>query len=95
MKTKRENKSSVTSVRGKDKLMKELSGIALMLSSLFLIGAILSFHPDDEALFRTLPWHDISSPLSRDVAESIHNPFGLLGARLSAFFIRSFLGYPA
>lgn len=95
VKTKRENKSSATNVRSRDKLLKELSGIALMLSALFLISAILSFHPDDEALFGTLAWSDISSPLSRDVAESIHNPFGLLGARLSAFFIRSFLGYPA
>lgn len=74
-------------------LQKEIGGLVLMLLALFLIAALLSFHPDDEASFGTLAWHDIFSRSARDVAESIHNPFGLFGARISAFFIRSFLGY--
>ncbi len=75
-------------------LKKEIAGIAIILFSLFLISALLSFHPDDEASFGALAWQDIFSKAAGDAAESIHNPFGLLGARLSAFFIRSFLGYP-
>ena len=75
-------------------LKKEIAGIAIILFSLFLISALLSFHPDDEASFGTLAWQDIFSKAASEAAESIHNPFGLLGARLSAFFIRSFLGYP-
>ena len=75
-------------------LKKEIAGIAIILLSLFLISALLSFHPDDEASFGALAWQDIFSKAAGEAAESIHNPFGLLGARLSAFFIRSFLGYP-
>ncbi|NTW70316.1 MAG: DNA translocase FtsK [Chlorobiaceae bacterium] len=75
-------------------LKKEIIGIAFMLGSLYLISAILSFHPDDEASFAALRWYDIFGKAASDTAESIHNPFGLLGARLAAFFINSFLGYP-
>jgi S-DNA-T family DNA segregation ATPase FtsK/SpoIIIE len=75
-------------------LRREIIGIACMLGSLYLICALLSFHPDDEAGFASLVWHNIFSKAAKDVAENIHNPFGLLGARLSAYFIRSFLGYP-
>ncbi|NTW56282.1 MAG: DNA translocase FtsK [Chlorobiaceae bacterium] len=74
--------------------MKELIGIVLMLLSLFLVCAILGFHPEDEAAFSSLAWHDIFSKSAGEVARDIHNPFGLIGARLSVFFIRSFLGYP-
>jgi DNA segregation ATPase FtsK/SpoIIIE, S-DNA-T family len=75
-------------------LKKEIAGIAIILFSLFLISALLCFHPDDEASFGALAWQDIFSKAAGQAAESIHNPFGLLGARLSDFFIRSFLGYP-
>jgi S-DNA-T family DNA segregation ATPase FtsK/SpoIIIE len=78
----------------KEKLTKEIAGIVLMLASLFFMGALLSYHPDDEAVILTLPWHDVFSQSARTVAETIHNPFGLLGARVSVIFIRSFLGYP-
>jgi len=74
-------------------LKRELVGIVLMFGSLFLVSAILSFHPDDEATFRALPWHDIFSKAAKDAADAIHNPFGLFGARLSSFFIGSFIGY--
>jgi S-DNA-T family DNA segregation ATPase FtsK/SpoIIIE len=75
-------------------LQRELAGIALMLASLFVIFAILSFHPEDEAAFGILAWHDVFSKAAGEAAHDIRNPFGLMGARLSAFFIRSFLGYP-
>lgn len=78
----------------RDVLMKELAGITLMLVSLFLVCAILSFHTEDEGAFGTLAWHDIFSKAAGEAARDIHNPFGLIGARLSVFFIRSFLGYP-
>ncbi len=74
-------------------LKKEIIGIVFMLASLFLIGAVLSFNPSDESSYGTLPWYDIFSNAARDAAENIHNPFGLFGARLSAFFIHSALGY--
>ncbi len=74
-------------------LKKEIIGIMLMFGSLYLISAILSFHPDDEAMFRALPWHDIFSKAAKDTADTIHNHFGLFGARLSAFFVGSFIGY--
>ncbi|WP_442880441.1 DNA translocase FtsK [Chlorobium sp.] len=66
-----------------------------MLASLFFIAALLSFHPEDESLLVSLSWNDISSSAAKETARSIGNPFGLLGARLSAFFVRSFFGYPA
>ncbi|MEI6847848.1 MAG: DNA translocase FtsK [Chlorobiaceae bacterium] len=75
-------------------IKREIIGIAFMLGSLFLISALLNFHADDEASFTSLAWYDIFSKAARAAAESIHNPFGLLGARFSAFFIRSFIGYP-
>jgi len=80
---------------GREEQKKEIAGIVLMLAALFFIGALLSFHPEDESLLSSLPWNDISSAEARNVADNIGNPFGLLGARLSAFFIRSFFGYPA
>ena len=75
-------------------LKSEIIGIVLMLASFFLISAILSFNAGDEACYGALAWHDIFSNAARDAAENIHNPFGLFGARLSTFFIRSVLGYP-
>ncbi|TLU58687.1 MAG: DNA translocase FtsK [Chlorobium sp.] len=76
------------------RLKSEIIGIMLMLGSLFLVSAILSFNSGDEACYGALAWHDIFSNAARDAAENIHNPFGLFGARLSTFFIRSVLGYP-
>jgi S-DNA-T family DNA segregation ATPase FtsK/SpoIIIE len=90
---KKNSKGAKESKLDMKSLKKEITGMVLMLLALFLIGALLSFHPDDEACFGVLSWHDLFSKTARNVAESIHNPFGLFGARLSAFFIRSFLGY--
>jgi len=91
-------KKEIRKVKGKsldrEMLQKEIAGIVLMLCALFLISAILSFSPDDEASIGVLAWQDIFSKAAGRAAENIHNPFGLFGARLSAFFIRSFLGYP-
>jgi len=80
---------------GNEQQKREIAGIVLMLASLFFIAALLSFHPEDESLLVPLSWNDISSPAAKETARSIGNPFGLLGARLSAFFVRSFFGYPA
>ena len=91
---KKESKGTPGKAFDMKMLKKELIGITLMLGSLFLISAILSFNPDDEASYGALVWYDIFSNAARDVAESIHNPFGLFGARLSTFFIRAVLGYP-
>ncbi|MEI8102582.1 MAG: DNA translocase FtsK [Chlorobium sp.] len=74
-------------------LKREIIGIVLMFGSLFLISAILSFHSEDEASFSALVWHDIFSKAAKDAADTIHNPFGLFGARLAAFFVGSFIGY--
>lgn len=90
---KKNSKGAKESPMDMASLKKEITGIVLMLLALFLIGALLSFHPDDEAGLGALAWHDIFSKAARNVSESIHNPFGLFGARLAAFFIRSFLGY--
>jgi S-DNA-T family DNA segregation ATPase FtsK/SpoIIIE len=80
---------------GNEKRNREIAGIVLMFASLFFIAALLSFHAGDESLLASLSWNDISSPEAKETARKIGNPFGLLGARLSAFFIRSFFGYPA
>jgi len=77
------------------KLKRELGGIALMLVSLFLVGAILSFDAADVDVFSSLEWYDILGNGAREAVASIHSPFGLLGARLSSFFVSSFLGYPS
>ena len=91
---KKESKVSLAKALDMKVLKKELTGIMLMLGSLFLISAILCFNPEDEASYAALAWYDIFSNAARDAAESIHNPFGLFGARLAAFFIRAVLGYP-
>ena len=93
MKIKNNTKGSRASNLNMKALQKEIGGIVLMLLALFLIGALLCFHPDDQGSFGALAWYDISIKAARGAAESIHNPFGLFGARISDFFIRSFLGY--
>ncbi len=93
MKIKNNTKGSRASNLNMKALQKEIGGIVLMLLALFLIGALLCFHPDDQGSFGALAWYDISIKVARGAAESIHNPFGLFGARISDFFIRSFLGY--
>ena len=90
---KRVGKGTFGSAMDATALKKEIIGIMLMFGSLYLISAILSFHPDDEAMFSALAWHDIFSKLAKDTADTIHNHFGLFGARLSAFFVGSFIGY--
>jgi len=90
---KRTGKSSVGSSADAAVLKREIIGIVLMFSSLFFISAILRFHPEDEVLLSTLPWYDIFSKAAKDAADAIHNPFGLFGARLAAFFVVSFIGY--
>ena len=90
---KNNSKGSRASILNMKALQKEIGGIVLMLLALFLTGALLCFHPDDQASLGTLAWYDISIKAARGAAESIHNPFGLFGARISDFFIRSFLGY--
>jgi DNA segregation ATPase FtsK/SpoIIIE, S-DNA-T family len=93
VKIKNNTKGSRASNLNMKALQKEIGGIVLMLLALFLIGALLCFHPDDQGSFGALAWYDISIKAARGAAESIHNPFGLFGARISDFFIRSFLGY--
>uniref|UniRef100_Q3AQ18 FtsK/SpoIIIE family protein n=1 Tax=Chlorobium chlorochromatii (strain CaD3) TaxID=340177 RepID=Q3AQ18_CHLCH len=83
-------------VRALDRSMikRELAGIALMLGSLFMVSAIISYHPDDEALYSALRWFDVFSNPARDTADAIHNHFGLFGARMANFLIHFVLGYP-
>lgn len=96
MAVKKHNKKDWIPFKGGNEQQKrEIAGIVLMLASLFFIAALLSFHPEDESLLVSLSWNDISSSAAKETARSIGNPFGLLGARLSAFFVRSFFGYPA
>ena len=79
----------------KERLSREGGGIVLMLVSLFFMGAVLSYHAGDEAVVLTLPWYDVFSVAAKAVAETIHNPFGLFGARVSVFFVRAMFGYPS
>lgn len=78
----------------RDSLVSEGGGILLMLVSLFCIAAVFGFNAEDEPYIVTLPWYEIFSRAARAVAVTIHNPFGLFGARVSVFFIRLLLGYP-
>ena len=73
----------------------EIGGIALMLVVLFCIAAVFGFHAADEPYIATLPWYELFSKNARAVAESMQNPFGLFGARVSRFFVRVLLGYPS
>ena len=90
---KKEKRGARGQTHDRESLKRELSGIGFMLISFFLISFLLSFHPEDEASFATLAWHDIFSKAARDAAETIHNPFGPLGVKLSSFFIHTY-GYP-
>ncbi|NTW55086.1 MAG: DNA translocase FtsK [Chlorobaculum sp.] len=78
----------------RESLVTEAGGIALMLAALFCIAAVAGFHAEDEPYIVTLPWYEIFSSAAKAIAGTIHNPFGLFGARVSVFFIRVLLGYP-
>ena len=93
MKMKKENKGARGKTHDRESLKRELTGIVFMLVSFLLICFLLSFHPEDDAGFTAIAWRDIFSKAARDAAESIHNPFGPLGVKLSSFFIRTY-GYP-
>ena len=86
--------SGVKALR-KESLVREAGGIALMLLSLFLAGAVLYYNAGDEGVISTLPWYEVFSDAAKAVALTIHNRFGLFGARISVFFIRVLLGYPS
>ncbi|MCX6179375.1 MAG: DNA translocase FtsK [Chlorobiales bacterium] len=90
---KKDNKVAKGQNHNRESLKRELSGIVFMLVSFLLISFLLCFHPDDEAGFASLGWTDIFSKAARDAAETIHNPFGPLGVKLSSFFIHTY-GYP-
>jgi S-DNA-T family DNA segregation ATPase FtsK/SpoIIIE len=79
----------------KESLVREAGGIALMLLSLFLAGALLNYHAGDEAVMSTLPWYEVFSEAAKAIAGTIHNRFGLFGARVAVFFVRVLLGYPS
>ncbi|NTU53117.1 MAG: DNA translocase FtsK [Chlorobiaceae bacterium] len=79
----------------RESLVSEGGGILLILFALFCIAALFGFNAEDEPYIVTLPWYDLFSRAARAVAETIHNPFGLFGARVSLFFIRVMLGYPS
>jgi S-DNA-T family DNA segregation ATPase FtsK/SpoIIIE len=79
----------------RDRLVRESGGIALMLLALFCVASVFGFNADDEPYIVTLPWYELFSNAARAVAATIHNPFGLFGARVSVFFIRVLLGYPS
>lgn len=88
------NKINIKAFRT-DSLVTEAGGIALMLAALFGIAAVFGFHAEDEPYIVTLPWYELFSNAAKAVAGTIHNPFGLFGARVSVFFIRVLLGYPS
>ena len=90
---KKENTGARGKTHDRESLKRELTGIVFMLVSFLLICFLLSFHPEDDAGFATIAWRDIFSKAARDAAETIHNPFGPLGVKLSSFFIRTY-GYP-
>jgi len=73
----------------------EIGGIVLMLVALFCIAAVFGFHAADEPYIATLPWYELFSKGAQAIAETIQNPFGLFGARVSRFFVRLLLGYPS
>jgi DNA segregation ATPase FtsK/SpoIIIE, S-DNA-T family len=79
----------------RESLATEAGGIVLMLAALFCIAALFGFHAEDEPYIVTLPWYEIFSSAAKAVAVTIHNPFGLFGARVSVFFVRVLLGYPS
>jgi DNA segregation ATPase FtsK/SpoIIIE, S-DNA-T family len=79
----------------KESLVREAGGIVLMLLSLFLAGALLNYHAGDEAVMSTLPWYEVFSEGAKAIAVTIHNRFGLFGARVAVFFVRVLLGYPS
>ncbi|MEI8185089.1 MAG: DNA translocase FtsK [Chlorobiaceae bacterium] len=90
---KKENKGTRGKTHDRESLKRELIGISFMLISFLLVSFLLSFHTEDETQFINIAWHEIFSKAARDAAETIHNPFGPLGVKLSSFFIRTY-GYP-
>ncbi len=77
----------------KDKLKRELSGIALGIIAFFYIGALLFYHQDDKAILAGLTWYEFFGRNAMEAVSALHNPFGIFGARLAELMIRSFLGY--
>jgi S-DNA-T family DNA segregation ATPase FtsK/SpoIIIE len=79
----------------RDSLVRETGGIVLMLLALYFIVALFNFHAEDEVYIVSLPWYEVYSDAAKAIAGTLHNPFGLFGARISVFFIRVLLGYPS
>ena len=83
VKMKKNNKGVKVKSHYRDSLQRELLGIVFMLISFLLISFLLSFHHEDDASFLTVGWFDLFSKASLNAAETIHNPFGPLGVKLS------------
>ena len=90
---KKEYKEARVKSHNRDSLQRELMGIVLMLVSFLLICFLLGFHHEDESTLSSVGWLEVFSKEALNAAESIHNPFGPLGVKLSSFFIGTY-GYP-
>ncbi|HED31799.1 MAG TPA: DNA translocase FtsK [Prosthecochloris aestuarii] len=77
----------------REKLKKEFSGILLAVMALFYIGSLLFYNPADAQELSGLAWFDLFGRHAAEVAEKLHNPFGILGARLADLLVKNFLGY--
>jgi S-DNA-T family DNA segregation ATPase FtsK/SpoIIIE len=76
------------------KRKEEMWGIAIVITSIFLLVAIWSYKKEDDAAIENISLFRIFSEEARLAAETIQNPLGLFGAILSSFLINSILGYP-
>ena len=77
----------------REKLKREVAGIVLCIVAFFYIGALLFYHQDDKIALAALKWYEIFGRNAMEAVSELHNPFGIFGARMAEFFIRSFLGY--
>jgi len=77
----------------KETLKQEFGGILLGVAAFFYIGSLLFYHPADTAVVSRLQWFEMIGSAATSVAKELHNPFGILGARLSSLLVEWFLGY--
>lgn len=77
----------------KETLKQEFGGILLAVAAFFYIGSLLFYHPADTAVVSRLQWYEVIGSAATLAAKELHNPFGILGARLSSLLVEWFLGY--
>lgn len=91
---KKSAKKSSSFAKAVAKRREEIAGLSIVVISTLLLFAVFSYSPQDDAVMENLSFFDLFRADTRDRAELLVNPLGLIGALVSGFLMRGVLGYP-